>query len=158
MFFTLVCNSVSHCKRKYQFMMFATMVICDKTSKETGHWTKLHNGKVHKGTDTFVGALCVNSKIIVIVTRIIFITLLLIKFLSHYMFQLELSHIQSLSFHRKHTTFYYIHFLQCKIFKTSKILHFKSVEFQMILPYVSSLCFYSIIAVGFFFHFLCSLS
>jgi len=95
-------------------MMFATMVLkrifCYKTCKETGHWTELHNGKFHKGADTSVGALCINSKIIVNVTRITFITFLLIKFLSHYMFQLECSHLQNIPFHWKHTTYYYIKF------------------------------------------------
>jgi len=94
--------------------MFATMVLkrtfCYKTCTETGHWTELHNGKCHKGTNASVGALCINSKITVNFTRITFITFLLIKFLSHYMFQLELSQLQSIPFHWKHTTYYYIQF------------------------------------------------
>jgi hypothetical protein len=68
------------------------------------------NGKFHKGADASVGALCINSKITVNVTRITFITFLLIKFLSHYMFQLERSHLQNIPFHWKHTTYYYIKF------------------------------------------------
>jgi len=94
--------------------MFATMVLkrtfCYKTCKETGHWTELHNRKFHKGTDTSVGALCINSKIRVNITRIKFLTFLLIKFLSLYMFQIELSHLQSIAFHWTHTTYYYKQF------------------------------------------------
>ena len=90
--------------------MVLKRIFCYKTCKETGHWTELHNGKFHKGADTSVGALCINSKIIVNVTRITFITFLLIKFLSHYMFQLECSHLQNIPFHWKHTTYYYIKF------------------------------------------------
>lgn len=64
--------------------MVLKRTFCYKTCKETGHWTELHNGKCLKGTDVSVGALCMNSKITVNVTRIIFITFLLIKFLLHY--------------------------------------------------------------------------
>jgi hypothetical protein len=113
-FFTLVCNSVSHCKRNLKFTMFATLVLkrtfCYKSCKETGHWTELQNGKFHNGTEASVGTLCINSKITIYVTRITFITFLLIKFLSHYMFQLELTHLQSIPFHWKHTTYYHIQF------------------------------------------------
>lgn len=91
--------------------MVLKRTFCYKTRKETGHWTELHNGKFYKGTDASVRALCINSKIIVNVT-----TFLLIKFLSHYMFQLDLSHPQSIPFLWKHTTYYYLQFSSIKHF------------------------------------------